>query len=330
LKNFNLALLFIFKVTVATDDISSIAYIKFWNPYQGGSSYEITTSPHIKKISSLKVIDNQTLASGSSDGYVKFWNYFTLSFIDHIYTGSRVRALELLNNGELACGLDNGVIQLWDLNTRLISNNLTSNNSYEVLALTLLANGNLVSGHKFGKIRIWKKYAQSLVFDFELDAGSDVRCLKLLPSLNYLASGLKNNVIKVWNLNGTNEYAYANLTGHTDDVNALELLDNGDLASGSNDDTIRVWNGATFEYKFNLTGHTKNVNTLKLLPDGNLASGSDDKFVIVWNLTTRQMTRSVSMSKDINALELLCISRANPAPIGNSTQQESILFFFFF
>ena len=78
---------------------------------------------------SLKRIDNQTLASGSYDGYVKLWNYISWSFIAQLYTGSAVRALEKLYNGDLACGLDNGVIQLWNLNTRVISKNLTSNNT---------------------------------------------------------------------------------------------------------------------------------------------------------------------------------------------------------
>ena len=63
----------------------------------------------------------------------------------------------------------------------------------------------------------------------------------------------------------------------------LVVLPDGTLASGSYDNTIRVWDtksGLTLKV---LNGHTDSVSTLVVLPDGTLASGSDDKTIRVWD-----------------------------------------------
>ena len=64
---------------------------------------------------------------------------------------------------------------------------------------------------------------------------------------------------------------------------ALVLLPNGDLASGSADGTIRVWEPRTGVCKLVLKGHTGYVMSLAVLPNGDLASGSYDKTIRVWS-----------------------------------------------
>jgi WD40 repeat protein len=62
------------------------------------------------------------------------------------------------------------------------------------------------------------------------------------------------------------------LTGHTNIVNTFAILLNGNLASGSYDNTIKVWNPNTGSLVYTLT-------SLATLPNGNLASGSLDSTV---------------------------------------------------
>ena len=66
-------------------------------------------------------------------------------------------------------------------------------------------------------------------------------------------------------------------------MRSLAVLANGDLASGSDDRTIRVWSSDTGECKQLLKGHTYSVNSLAVLPNGDLASGSRDKTIRVWS-----------------------------------------------
>ena len=60
------------------------------------------------------------------------------------------------------------------------------------------------------------------------------------------------------------------------------------LASGSDDDTVRLWDVATGRQIGNpLTGHTGAVNSVAFSPDGKtLASGSDDDTVRLWDVAT--------------------------------------------
>ena len=73
------------------------------------------------------------------------------------------------------------------------------------------------------------------------------------------------------------------LKGHTICVSSMVVLPTGELASGSYDNTIRVWDTDTGECKPVLKGHTGYVLSLVVLPTGLLASGSEDKTIRVWH-----------------------------------------------
>ncbi len=66
----------------------------------------------------------------------------------------------------------------------------------------------------------------------------------------------------------------ARLEGHSDWVAALCLLPDGRLASGADDNTIRLWDVAAGAETARLDGHSGGVAALCLLPDGRLASGA--------------------------------------------------------
>ncbi len=76
--------------------------------------------------------------------------------------------------------------------------------------------------------------------------------------------------------------------GHTGYVTCLAVLGDGvSLASGSSDNTVRLWKTKTGVCTHVLEGHTHNVMCLAVLGDGaSLASGSEDETVRVWNTKT--------------------------------------------
>ena len=78
------------------------------------------------------------------------------------------------------------------------------------------------------------------------------------------------------------------LLGHSESVNALSFSPNGSrLASGSDDETLRLWDGATGAPIATLEGHSDYVRSLSFSPDSSrLASGSEDKTVRLWDGTT--------------------------------------------
>ncbi|MBD2479662.1 WD40 repeat domain-containing protein [Anabaena sp. FACHB-83] len=67
------------------------------------------------------------------------------------------------------------------------------------------------------------------------------------------------------------------------------------LASGSADNTIKLWNLATGEEIRTLSGHSNLVLSVSFSPDGKtLASGSTDKTIKLWNLATGEEIRTLT------------------------------------
>ena len=73
------------------------------------------------------------------------------------------------------------------------------------------------------------------------------------------------------------------LQGHTAPVEALAILPNGHIVSGSDDNSLRIWDPATGECIAVLTEHTASVNTLAIFPNGDIVSGSGDCSIRIWD-----------------------------------------------
>jgi WD40 repeat protein len=86
----------------------------------------------------------------------------------------------------------------------------------------------------------------------------------------------------------------ATLTGHTGRVTSVAVSPDGQtLASGSSDQTVKLWDVATGKERATLRGHTKEVYALAFAPDGRtLASGGADGAVKLWDWAQAREQRS--------------------------------------
>ncbi|ESU15454.1 hypothetical protein FGSG_08955 [Fusarium graminearum PH-1] len=83
------------------------------------------------------------------------------------------------------------------------------------------------------------------------------------------------------------------LEGHSKRVNSVVFLhDSKKVASGSWDDTIRIWNAETGECERVLEGHSADVNSVVFSHDSKkVASGSIDQTIRIWNAETGECER---------------------------------------
>jgi WD40 repeat protein len=86
------------------------------------------------------------------------------------------------------------------------------------------------------------------------------------------------------------------LYSHTGGVNAVAISPDGqELASGSVDKTVKIWDLRTGELLLTLSGHTSEVWAIAISPDGKtLASGSGDRTIKLWDMATGELRYTLS------------------------------------
>ncbi|MEW6496721.1 MAG: serine/threonine-protein kinase, partial [Cyanobacteriota bacterium] len=97
------------------------------------------------------------------------------------------------------------------------------------------------------------------------------------------------------------------LLGHSGAVRSIAITpDNQTLISGSEDNTIKIWQLSTGKLVRTLTGHTNWISSLAISPDGQtLVSGSGDNTIKIWQLQTGQLIRTLTgHSYDVNSLAM--------------------------
>src|SRR5436190_858407 len=95
------------------------------------------------------------------------------------------------------------------------------------------------------------------------------------------------------------------LKGHKESVNAVAFSPDGKLlASGSADDTVKLWEVPSGKHLATLKGHEDSVNGVAISPDGKwLASASSDDTVILWDIATRKRKTKLKGHADaVNAV----------------------------
>jgi len=97
------------------------------------------------------------------------------------------------------------------------------------------------------------------------------------------------------------------LIGHTGKVTAIAVTPDGkQLISGSNDNTLKIWDLETGKEKFSFIGHSDEITAIAITPDGNqIISSSRDGTIKAWNLKNREKLLTIdSHQNSVNNIAL--------------------------
>ena len=209
-----------------------------------------TLTGHTSKVLGIVFKDNGTLISGSADNTLRAWNVTTGTQRWQQNVGSYVEAVAL-----------------------------PSHDPHFIA---------YVGGDHNRDIRM--RYSEDGDWRGSVSGHTDpVFSLAFKPNSYLLASGSKDNTVRIWDVGDNNNLRHVRtLGGHTGIVWSVAWSPDGrTLASGSQDGTVRLWNpnnGINFAV---LRGHPQKVYCVAWSPDGRiLASGSADSTVRLWNPDT--------------------------------------------
>lgn len=112
------------------------------------------------------------------------------------------------------------------------------------------------------------------------------------------------------------------IAGHSNWVCAVAISPDGQmLASGSSDNTVKLWNLSTGEEICSFKGHLERVDSVTFSLDGKtLATGSSDNTVKLWNLRTQQ--EICTITGNISRVFPIIISPDRKTPNGKNADKN--------
>ncbi len=245
--------------------------------------------------------DGTTLAAGSS-GKIRLWEARTgtlkrtlewrteFGFRSGIFTPSDVDSISFSPDGNTLAAASSTEIRVWNVETGVEKHTITGHTE-SVFRTSFSPDGNtLVVPYSGTPDRAWDVKTGT-----EKPVHTAPRRGMLSPDGNILAS-LNRNEIHLRDA-ATEELVHT-LTGYTEPVRSMAFSPDGNtLASGSDDQTIRLWDIETGQLKREFTAHTAGVNSVAFSPDGKiLASGGGwtDKIIRLWDAETGNPIRELT------------------------------------
>ncbi len=240
-----------------------------------------------KRSASLKLVllENGSIAVAHENSTIVIWR--DSAFETNIKLNGhkdRVKSLAQFGVDLLASGSCDSTIKIWNLTTANSIKNLTEHKGCvnALISFKSLDTTYLLSASDDSSIKIWNSSLD--LISTKTSHSGPVTVLAYDAISKYTASGSKDRIISLYTVS-----LMATLkvnSAHNKKIRAICFLQDGLLASGSEDYEIKIWRytlSKTLELITTLTEHNGSVNHLEVLSNGSLMSGSNDFTLKIWN-----------------------------------------------
>ena len=183
--------------------------------------------------------------------------------------------------------------------------------SYGVKSVLFSHNGQQIVSGGSRAVCVWNTETGEEEAGFGMDVDMEaIDTIAMSPNGVFIAVGLGNGVIKLWNtISREYEKTFVGTSGVSSGIHALVFNSDGSrIFSGERSGQIRVWDVETGTCTMNLMGHESQVYSLVLSHDDmHLVSGGADGLIKIWDIEVGVckkafendlMVKSIGLSSD--------------------------------
>ncbi len=207
----------------------------------------------------------------------------------------------------LSCGINK--MEIWNITNKSIIQNLNDHSDCvnALLSVKLLNKTFLISGSADSSIKLYDNHLNNI--QTLREHLGPILALNYDHQLQIITSNSTEKNVQIFSFSC--KQLIAKKSAHNKSVSKICVLENGLIATGSDDTTIKVWkknNEDSLELVTTLTEHTEKVNALILLKNTSLVSGSSDMTIKVWNQKNENSFECVATLNHDSEITSLAIS----------------------